>query len=148
MGYVFDFKDAKDYHRWYQNQRAQIIIDLESRLMLDMLEPHPDETVLDIGCGTGQNLGRLIDYGIDATGIDPSIYMLDFAKHQLGHRADLHHGYAEELPFEDNSFNHAIFMTSLEFVEDPRQAISEACRVAKDKVFIGTLNRYAIKSVH
>ena len=148
MGYVFDFKDAKDYHRWFQNPRTQLIIDLESRLMLDMLQPHPDERVLDIGCGTGLNLGRLIDHGIDATGIDPSIYMLDFAKHHLSHRADLHHGYAEELPFEDNSFNHAIFMTSLEFVEDPRQAISEACRVAKDKVFIGTLNRYAIKSVH
>jgi len=116
--------------------------------MLNMLRPRPCDTVLDIGCGIGQSQTRLIDHGIDATGIDPSVYMLDLAERALGHRADLHHGNAEDLPFEDNSFNHAIFMTSLEFVDDPRQALSEACRVAKDRVFIGTLNRYAIKNVY
>ena len=58
MGYVFDYKDAKDYHQWLQDSRAQIIIDLESRLMLNLLQPRQDETVLDIGCGSGLNLGR------------------------------------------------------------------------------------------
>ncbi|RTZ98882.1 MAG: class I SAM-dependent methyltransferase [Deltaproteobacteria bacterium] len=148
MGYVFDFKDAKNYHLWAQNPRARLVVDLESSLMLDMLRPHPGETVLDIGCGTGVNLDRLIKHGIDVTGIDPSVYMLDFAEQHLGHRADLHHNYAETLPFEDNSFNHAIFMTSLEFVDDPHRAIAEACRVAKDKLFIGMLNRYALKNIY
>lgn len=148
MGYVFDFKDVQDYHHWFQDSRTQLILNLESRLMLRMLRPNPGETVLDIGCGTGWNLNRLIEYGVEPTGLDASIYMLDVAEREIGHRADLQHGYAEELPFEDNTFNHAIFMTSLEFVEDPRKAIAEACRVTKDSLFIGTLNRYALKSVH
>jgi hypothetical protein len=38
-------------------------------------------------------------------------------------------------------------MTTLEFVDDPGKAIEEACRVAKDRVFIGVLNRYAIKGI-
>ncbi len=148
MGYVFDFKDARDYDLWIQDPRAQLIFNLESRLMLDMLTPHPGETVLDIGCGTGLALGRLMKHGLDGTGIDPSIYMLDIAKRHTGHCANFHHGSAEDLPFEDNSFNHAIFMTSLEFVEDPQRALAEACRVAKDKLFIGTLNRYALKNIY
>ncbi len=148
MGYVFDFKDVKNYHRWIQDSRTQLILDLESRLMLRMLHPNPGEAVLDIGCGTGWNLKQLIEKGVKPTGLDASVYMLDVAEREIGHRADLHHGYAEELPFDDNTFNHAIFMTSLEFVENPQRAIEEACRVAKDKVFIGTLNRYAIKSVY
>jgi len=33
------------------------------------------------------------------------------------------------------------------FVENPKKALEEACRVAKDKIFLGVLNRYAIKGV-
>jgi ubiquinone/menaquinone biosynthesis C-methylase UbiE len=66
----------------------------------------------------------------------------------LGNRVDLYRGFAEDLPFEDNSFNYACFVTTLEFVDDTQKAIEEACRVAKDKIFIGVLNRYAIKGVH
>jgi len=60
---------------------------------------------------------------------------------------DLHRGFAEDLPFDDNSFNYACFITTLEFVDDPRKAIEEACRVAKDRIFIGVLNRYALKGI-
>ena len=148
MGYVFDFKDVKDYQNWLRDSRSQLTLELESRLMFQMLQPNPEETVLDIGCGAGQTLRRLVERGVLPTGLDASIYMLDAAERELDHRVELYHGHAEELPFEDNTFNHAIFMTSLEFVEDPRRAIAEACRVAKDRVFIGTLNRYALKSVH
>ena len=103
------------------------------------------QTILDIGCGTGVNIEPLVESGLNVTGIDPSPYMLDIAAANLGQRIDLYRGYAEDLPFDDNSFNHACFFTSLEFVEDPAKAVEEACRVAKDKVFIGFLNRYAIK---
>ncbi len=32
-------------------------------------------------------------------------------------------------------------------MDDPQKAIAEACRVAKDRVFIGFLNRFAIKGL-
>ena len=115
--------------------------------MLNLLKPVSGETVLDIGCGTGASIEPLIESGLNVTGIDPSQYMLDIATVRLGRRLELYRGFAEDLPFDDNSFNHACFFTSLEFVDDPTKAMAEACRVAKDKVFIGFLNRYAIKGI-
>jgi SAM-dependent methyltransferase len=147
MGYVFDFQDAVAYERWFENRRNQLATELESRLMLDMLQPAPKESILDIGCGVGSILQPLLDRDLSVTAIDPSPYMLDIVFQRLANRVELYRGYAEELPFDDNSFNHACFFTSLEFVDDPKKALSEAFRVAKDKVFLGVLNRYALKGV-
>jgi len=143
MGHVFDFNDAKDYQRWLNSPNRHFAAELESRLMIDMLKPLPGETLLDIGCGTGASLKPFLDFGLQVTGIDPSPYMLDIAAQRLGHRVDLHRGTAEELPFEDNAFDCALFFTSLEFTQRPAKAIEEACRVAKDTVIICVLNRYA-----
>ena len=147
MGYVFDFNDAKAYEEWFKKPRNSFAADLESRLMIDILKPMQTETVLDIGCGTGASLRPFLEMGLQATGLDPSPYMLDIAKKNLGNRADFHRGFAEDLPFEDNFFNHACLVTTLEFVDDPHKALEEACRVAKDKIFLGVLNRYAIKGI-
>jgi len=147
MGYVFDFNDAKAYEEWFNQPDNRFAAELESRLMIDMLEPMPGEAILDIGCGTGASLLPFLDKGLQATGIDPSPYMLDIAKNNLGNRVDLHRGFAEDLPFDDNSFNYACLVTTLEFVDDRQKALEEACRVAKDKIFIGVLNRYAIKGI-
>jgi len=37
-------------------------------------------------------------------------------------------------------------VTALEFVENPCQALAEACRVTKDRIFVGIVNRYSIQS--
>lgn len=147
MGHVFDFNDAVNYEKWFNNPQNRLAVGLENQLMLDLLMPVPGETVLEIGCGTGASLRPLLEMGLQATGVDPSPYMLDIALKNLGNRADLHRGFAEDLPFEDNSFNYACLITTLEFVDDPKKALEEAIRVAKDKIFLGVLNRYAIKGV-
>jgi SAM-dependent methyltransferase len=147
MGYVFEFIDAASYERWLSIPKNRFALDLECRMMNTLLNPVPRETILNIGCGTGSVLIFLINQGLHATGIDPSPYMLDIARKTVGNRADLHRGFAEDLPFEDNSFNYACFFTTLEFVNDPQKALEEAFRVAKNKVFIGALNRYAITGI-
>ena len=147
MGHVFDFKDAKSYEQWLEDTNNRPAAALEKQLLIDMLKPLPGKTVLDIGCGTGASLMPLIEAGLQATGLDPSPYMLDIAAKNLGHRVELHRGIAEDLPFDDNSFNYACLITTLEFVEDPQRAIEEACRVARNKIFLGVLNRYAIRGV-
>jgi SAM-dependent methyltransferase len=147
MGYVFDFHDAKHYDQWLLKRKNRYAADLESRLMLGMLNPAPGESVLDIGCGTGASSVPLLEKGLQVTGIDPSPYMLDILSQTLGNRISLYRGIAEDLPFDDNSFNHACLFTSLEFVDDPKKALEEAFRVAKDRVFIGFLNRYALTCI-
>jgi SAM-dependent methyltransferase len=147
MGHVFDFHDALAYERWLKNPQNKSVFELESQLMRDLLKPMRGESVLEIGCGTGACLQAFVDIGLQATGLDPSTYMLDIAIKNLGNRVDLYRGYAEDLPFDDNSFTYACLFTTLEFVENPTKALEEACRVAKDRVFIGVLNRYAIKGI-
>ncbi len=143
MGYVFDFKDAGNYDAWIDKGQNRHCRDLEIKLILDFLSPKKGQRVLDIGCGTGISLEPLLNKGLSLTGIDPSPYMLDLADKRLGERVDLHRGVAEDLPFDDNSFDTALLFTSLEFTDRPAKAIEEACRVAKDRVVIGVLNRYA-----
>ncbi len=147
MGYVFNNQDTKEYDQWFEKPDNRLFSILEKKLMIEMLRPSRRETVLDIGCGTGESLIPFLDMGLSATGIDPSQDMLDSAFHKLGNRVELKRGFAEDLPFDDNSFNYASFFTSLEFVDDPGKAIEEACRVAKDKVFIGILNSFSINFV-
>ncbi len=147
MGYVFDFKDAIAYEQWFKKPESQIAFGLETQLMRTLLQPVRGESVLDIGCGTGAGLLALLEMGLLVTGLDPSNYMLDIASQNVANRADLYRGYAEDLPFDDNSFNYACLFTTLEFVDDPLKALEEAFRVAKDRVFIGVLNRYAIKGI-
>jgi SAM-dependent methyltransferase len=147
MGYIFDFNDAVAYERWFNNPCNRFTLDLQNRLMLDLLRPFRGETLLDIGCGIGASTIPILDAGLQVTGLDPSPYMLDIAIKNVGNRVDLHRGFAENLPFEDNSFNYACLVTTLEFVDDPQKALEEACRVAKDRIFIGVLNRYALKGL-
>jgi SAM-dependent methyltransferase len=147
MGYIFDFHDAKRYDQWIVKRKNRFAADLESRLMLGMLDPIAGESVLDIGCGTGASIAPLLEKDLDVTGIDPSPYMLDILSKTVGNHVSLYRGIAEDLPFDDNSFNHACLFTCLEFVDDPKKALAEAFRVAKDRVFIGFLNRYALTGI-
>lgn len=147
MGYIFDFKNSVEYDRKIAGAFNRFAVNLEIRLLMELLQPVRGYSVLDIGCGTGESLLPFLRAGLDVTGIDPSPYMLNIARTKIGNRAGLYQGCAEDLPFDDNAFNYASFFTSLEFTELPQKAIEEACRVAKDKVFIGALNKYAFKAV-
>jgi SAM-dependent methyltransferase len=148
MGYVFDFQDAMACEKALHDPYQQLFLNKSCQLMHDLLAPSPHDSILDIGCGIGTSLESLFDNHFDLTGIDPSVYMLDFANRRTGDRAQLDRGIAEELPYDDNSFNHALLVNALEFTEKPEKAIAEACRVAKDRLFIGVLNRYALMAIH
>ena len=147
MSYIYEYKDAINYDAWFVSETNKFMLDLEINLLLRMLKPVSGDSVIDIGCGTGISLQPFLDVGVQTTGIDPSPYMLDVAREKFKNRVDFHRGVAESLPFEDNSFNYACLFTSLEFTDNPQKALNEAFRVAKDKIFIGVLNRYAIKNL-
>ena len=147
MGHIFDFKEADAYDAWLSEPKNQYWLDMEIRLMLSLLEPQKGQRVLDIGCGTGASLEPIMNMGLNLTGIDPSPYMLDIAEKKLGHSVDFHKGVGEELPFDDNAFESALFVTSLEFMDRPAKAIEEACRVARERVVICVLNRYAVLNI-
>ena len=148
MGYIFDFQDAMASEKALEDPHQQVFMKKSYQLMHDLLAPVPHDAILDVGCGIGTTLESLQKGQFDLTGIDPSPYMLDTATRRMGTRIQLDRGMAEALPYDDNSFNHALLINTLEFTDDPEKAIAEACRVAKDRLYIGVLNRYALVAIH
>ncbi len=140
MGHVFDQNLARLYEAWQKSSEGILLDRLSSELILRLLRPQKGERILDIGCGTGNHLLLFYRSGFDVTGLDASPYMLDIARSRLGDRASLKIGRAEDLPFEDNEFDLATLIITLEFLDDPLEALREAGRVARNKVFVGVLN--------
>lgn len=141
---MFNEEMARAYDEWLQTPAGRYVQAQETRLIMDLLAPRERETVLDVGCGTGEHLLLFRERGCDVTGLDPSAAMLEIAAQKLGARATLHKGVAEDLPFEDNTFDIVTLITTLEFTDDPRKAIQEAIRVSRNRVFLGVLNRYSL----
>ncbi|MBE9593183.1 MAG: class I SAM-dependent methyltransferase, partial [Proteobacteria bacterium] len=121
---------------------------LSSDLIIGLVRPKRGERVLDIGCGTGNHLLLFYRLGLDVTGLDASPYMLDIAKSRLGNKASFKIGSAEDLPFEDNEFDITTLIITLEFLDNPLEALREAGRVTKSKVFIGVLNGLSLGCVY
>jgi ubiquinone/menaquinone biosynthesis C-methylase UbiE len=133
---------ASRYEQWYAGpgRRADR---LEKRLLRKLLGDFPHAvTVLDVGCGTGHFSRWLNEQGYRVVGLDLSQVMLLEAHRRNGLPYLL--GDALALPFADQTFDVALLMTILEFVPDPRRALSEAIRVARIGLLLGVLNRYSL----
>jgi ubiquinone/menaquinone biosynthesis C-methylase UbiE len=90
-------------------------------------------TVLEVAVGTGLNLGAYRD-DVTLTGIDLSEAMLDIARGRatmLGRRAALLHGDAEQLPFDNASFDTVVCTFGLCAIPDHIRAITEMTRVLR-----------------
>jgi SAM-dependent methyltransferase len=137
--------EAEHYDSWYRTPRGQWIGDAEFRLLLDMLQLRPRESVLDVGCGTGYFTRRFAECSHSAiTGMDPNVDWLRFARAHPAGRVSYASGRAEQLPFADRSFDCAIAVTSLCFIEAQRTALQEMARVTRRRIALGLLNRHSI----
>ncbi len=140
MGLIFDKNISEFYDAWYHSPQGKVIAGSIEQLISAVLNPRPEERVLEIGCGTGNHLLMLSKMGMDVSGVDASPYMIDRARERLGQGCHLKMGVAEDLPYDDNEFDLAVFINTLEFLDNPFAALREAGRVANKKVFIGVLN--------
>jgi len=140
MGLIFDENSAGFYGSWRRSSQSRAIERSMEQLVLSLIDPEPGERVLDIGCGTGNQLLMFNKLGLNVSGVDASPHMVQEAKSRLGHRSTIKVGMAEDLPFDDNEFDLAALVNTLEFLDKPLLALREAGRVANRKVFIGVLN--------
>lgn len=93
------------------------------------------DRVVDVGCGTGVLLGRLLDRrsDIEATGLDLSARMLEVARRRLPGDVELVQGEATSLPFAEKSFDVAVSSSALHYVERPQRVLEEMHRVLDDR---------------
>ena len=144
LGYVFSQEDARRYSDWFLTDAGSSALALESGLIQRIWASNQPQKVLDVGCGTGIFTDWFAGQGHQVTGLDPSPHMLNIARLRLPPRIPLDHGFAEDLPYEDNTFDTVALITTLEFVRDPVQALEEAFRVAARHVLLGVLNKFSL----
>ncbi len=96
----------------------------------------PGDSVLDVGCGTGNYVAALAAAGFRVTGLDYAPGMLERSRSKIGPAisqvvsllaADL----AAPLPFAEEVFDHAIAISVLQALPDPRMALGEIRRVLR-----------------
>lgn len=101
--------------------------------LLEKLSEIPYQTALDLGCGTGEMMKRILQdsSGKSLYGIDLSEKMLDVAKKKLGDEAALFLGDSEHLPFADSTFDVVYCNDSFHHYPAPDKVLSEIYRVLK-----------------
>lgn len=108
------------YEAWFERHDAAYISEL---LALRPFVPLTGRG-LEIGVGSGRFAAPL---GVQV-GIDPSRAMLDRAR---ARGLEVLEGIAENLPFADDSFDHALVVTTLCFVDSPEAMLAQARRVLR-----------------
>jgi len=141
-GELFDDWPEK-YERWFETPIGALVKEYETRLLLDMLQPAGNETILDVGCGTGIFTFDVLAAGAAVVGMDISEPMIGFAANRFrSQKFTSLTGDMSHFPFTANSFDKVYSMTAVEFVSDARQVISELERVTRPggTIVLTTLN--------
>jgi SAM-dependent methyltransferase len=90
------------------------------------------QRVLDVGCGPGALTAQLVDrVGADrVTAIDPSAPFLEAARSRFPD-VEVLEGSAEDLPFDDDTFDAALAELVVHFMTDPVAGLREMARVTR-----------------
>jgi ubiquinone/menaquinone biosynthesis C-methylase UbiE len=100
---------------------------------IQRLALHGHEQILDLGCGTGALLKRLVPLVPEGSlaGLDLSPEMLSVARHKLPASVELQVGRVENLPFANESFDRVISSSAFHYFRHPGQVMQEMKRVLK-----------------
>jgi len=112
-------------HWWFIGRR-RILSTFVDEICRSVTDRRP--RILDVGCGTGANLIMLSKYG-DAEGVDVSEDALAFCRERGLDKLKL--GAAEELPYEDGTFDLVTAFDVVEHMDDDLACLREMRRVLR-----------------
>ena len=120
------------YEAWFD--RHPNLYEAEIEAIKSILPPY--EKGIEIGIGSGR---FALPLGI-MTGVEPSAKMAEIARSK---GIEVIEGVAEALPVEDESFDFALMVTTICFVDDPLLSLQEIRRILKPEgyVIIGFVDR-------
>ncbi len=140
-------KDYKELSKRSFNQKAgtylgthdhKVTAHLKNAALVD-IQPSAGEKLLDIGCGIGDLLS-----GFSKRANSSDLYGIDYADNMI-HQAkknlvgvDLSIGDAENLPYDNDSFDYVVTCAAFHHLPNPVRALTEMKRVLKKdgRVFI------------
>ena len=116
---------ASDYHNSFGELTEQTVARL-----LDAAGVAADQSVLDLACGSGRHAVRALERGATVTGLDLTQAMVDEAKARCPGAA-FQVGDAEDLPFEDHTFDAVVCGFGVLHFPDAPRAVREVLRVLR-----------------
>jgi ubiquinone/menaquinone biosynthesis C-methylase UbiE len=134
--HMVSFFDQMVQTNWLSNIHRNIV---------DHATRNTQGTIIDIGCGTGRLLQRLMDKFGTGVGVDLSPEMVKEASRQarekeFEQRLNFIQGDAYQLPFEDNEFDTSLSTCVMFLLPEPEKGIAEMIRVTKSKGQLMMLN--------
>lgn len=123
------------FERWSGfYDRSEFINNYLNRWDQEIIALAPPSPLLDIGCGPGRLVNKLLESGYnDICGIDLTKQGLFLAREKsLKSAADSLHltkGMAEKLPFKGEVFKSVVISGALHHLEKPKPVLAEAARV-------------------
>ena len=102
--------------------------------LLDEIGIEVGTRLLDVACGTGNAAVPAAQRGAGVTGLDLTPKLLEHARNRAakaGVEIELIGGDAEELPFEDDTYDRVISVFGAMFAPDHRRAAGELLRVCR-----------------
>lgn len=97
----------------------------------DGLGRQTGESILEVGCASGQLTKYMARWGAIALGVDKSTEMLQKAQASETDGALFELASALDLPFENNHFDYTIAASLINIISEPEKALGEMVRVCK-----------------
>ena len=113
-------KYSDEYEKWFKENKYVYESELEA---VRHFIPESKKGI-EIGIGTGR---FALPFGIKV-GVEPSLMMRRFAVNQ---GLKVYESTAEKLPFVDKSYDYALMVTTICFVDDVEKSFSEVRRILK-----------------
>ncbi|RME52050.1 SAM-dependent methyltransferase [Candidatus Woesearchaeota archaeon] len=104
------------------------------RFILKHVALTPNDTLLDVGCGTGASFDLL---PCRCRGVEPSTALMN----RSIHREAIIQGVAEQLPFPDHAFDYVLALTMIHHATNLHDALQEMARVCKKMIIITVLKK-------
>lgn len=139
---------AEGYERWASiyDEVPNPLLAREERHLLPLMTNLHDKSVLDLACGTGRWLERIMKQGCTSgVGVDFSSAMLRVARRKRVISGRLARAVCENLPLPSAAFDLVIASFALGHIQDMRPVVRELARVARtgSDIFVSDLHPVA-----
>ncbi|WP_160690370.1 class I SAM-dependent methyltransferase [Clostridium sp. C2-6-12] len=118
---------AKEYDNSFDGKFVKVMYEP----LLEEIKENSEGKLLDVGCGTGNILCKLVNGKRELFGIDLSENMVKECKKRMEDNAEIKVADAEHMPYKDNFFDVLICNASFHHYPHPEEVLKEMKRVLK-----------------